>query len=332
MEHSKPIVTVVTATYRNFDHLPRTMRSVFSQTYPNIHYIITDDGSPDFEKDYIDDQVIKMNKNRIDITVLHHKENMGTVKNLNYAYKCGKGEYIINLSCGDAFFDDYVIDRIVCRFETTPCDVLVTTRILYRNDFEPICLLPHYDERNIIYQYKDGIDQYKAFIIGRFYDMASGSAMHFRKRIFEQIGYYDEKYKLWEDGPFLARYLQVSRLEYAYDIVSIWYEAGGVSDYRDKKKKQKISGTALKLFEDTRLFNAEDKLDRIDLFSFAERRMIRYRNLRFLYSFNNSLLRYLLYIFYFPEVISNLKYANARKQRYITDQKEITRILIKNER
>ena len=55
----KPLVSVVTATYRNFDHLKETMRSVFQQDYPCIEYIITDDGSAEFPADMVDELVEK---------------------------------------------------------------------------------------------------------------------------------------------------------------------------------------------------------------------------------------------------------------------------------
>lgn len=38
--------------------------------------------------------------------------------------------------------------------------------------------------------------------------MASGSSTYMRKDFWESMGHFDEKYKLWEDGPFLKR-LQV---------------------------------------------------------------------------------------------------------------------------
>lgn len=326
MNDKCPGVTVITATYKKFDHILQTIKSVLSQTYSNIQYIITDDGSPNFPESMINSLNQKWNIKSFEILIIHHKKNMGTVKNLNYAFKHAKGDYFINLSCGDVFFDEMVIEKIVDRFCVTQCDVLVTSRILYSNNFNPICLLPHFDERKIIFKYRTGIEQYKAFITSRSYDMASGSAMYFSSKILKQLGYYDERYLLWEDGPFLAKYLQIGKLEFAYDIISIWYEAGGISDLYDKQKANiKTYATSLKLMEDTRLFIMSEKVERLDLFTYREKRLIHYQNLRMIC--NNSIIRYFLYMFYFPELLSSLCYNRKRQNRYKKDQVEISRIL-----
>lgn len=60
------------------------------------------------------------------------------------------GEFILNLSCGDVFFETCTVTRIVKRFIDTNCRVLVTSRIQYNETYKYQCLLPHYTERNII--------------------------------------------------------------------------------------------------------------------------------------------------------------------------------------
>jgi len=312
-----PIVTIITLTYRKFDKIFSTINSVFNQTYPNIEYIISDDGSEDFPRKKIDGYIEANCPHSLRCTVMQKKENVVTVKNFNDAYKKAQGEYLINLSCGDVFFDENVVKHIVERFSSTNSDVIVTSRILYRDNFIPMCFLHHFQERDIISLYKTGRDQYKAFITSRFYDMASGSAMYFSRKIIQEMNYFDEKYLLWEDGPFLAKFLQVGKLEYAYDIISIWYEAGGVS--------YKSSSPSVKLQKDTELFIKNEKMIHIDSFSFFDKRMIQYRNYRFLY--RTSPIRYLIYLVYFPELISCLLYSWKRKKRINNDLIEIKKII-----
>lgn len=325
MNNKKPVVTVVTATYRNFEHLFQTMLSVFEQSYPEIQYIITDDGSADFPENEIEEFIKTNNKKQYDVLVIHQAENLGTVKNLNSAYKQGKGEYFINLSCGDVFFDVNVVERIVNEFLTRNSDVIVTTRILYKGDFEPVCFLPHYEERQIIAKWKTGIEQYKAFITGMSYDMASGSAMHFSRKILETIGYFDERYVLWEDGPFLAKYLQIGKIDCAYDIISIWYESGGGSDTRSKSKKPAISVAKQKLLNDTILFDRYERKLRLDLLNRREKRIVDLRIKR--REYRDSKKRYLLNILYFPERLICKQYTVSRKKRYKKDIIEIGKII-----
>jgi len=42
-----PLVTVITAVYNRADLVDETIKSVLSQDYPNIEYIVLDDGSTD---------------------------------------------------------------------------------------------------------------------------------------------------------------------------------------------------------------------------------------------------------------------------------------------
>lgn len=329
MLRDTPLVTVVTLTYQNFEHLFQTIESVFKQDYQSIEYYISDDASKEFPREAIEGYIDANCPPNVSCYIVEHESNLGTVKNLNSAYKVAKGEYFINLSCGDVFFNERVVSKLVDRFLSTGCDVLVATRILYRGDFEPICLLPHYEEREIIDSYHTGIDQYKGFITSRFYDMASGSAMYYSKKILQKRGYFDERYTLWEDGPFIAKYLQIGRIECAYDIVSIWYEHGGVSSTELGLGVQSYD-LPEKLLVDAELFNKHEKMERMDLFTHKERRLIRYRNLRF--ELRNSPMRYLLYIVYFPELLSCLCYSKKRRARIAGDQIEIGRLLEKKAR
>lgn len=314
MSETLPIISVITATYSHFEKIYKTIDSVFAQDYINIEYIISDDGSEHFPKIDIENYINLHKPQNIECQIIHHTSNIGTVKNLNKAYKISKGKYIINLSCGDVFFQNNVISTIIYRFLDWKCDVLVTSRILYKDDFKPICFLPHYSERNIILRYSSGIEQYKALITSKFYDMASGSAMYFSRDIIEKIGYFDENYYLWEDGPFLAKYLLIGNLSFAYDIISIWYETGGVSSSSVDKASPKMQ-------KDIEWFIKNEKMAHFNLLNIREKRLTQYRNSRFL--LRNSYLRYILYLIYFPEFISFMIYSRKRKKRIKEDEDRI---------
>lgn len=318
MEYNQPLVSIITATYKKFDRLIDSINSVIAQDYSNIEYIITDDGSDDFPYSRIKNYLEQNSTSNISWNILRHERNVGTVKNLNDAYKSSKGKYIINLSCGDVFFENDVVSRICKRFADTRCDVLVTSRMVYSGDFQPLYLLPHYEERKIIEKFDSGLKQYRAFISSGFYDMASGSAMSFSRNIMDKIGYYDERYRLWEDGPFLAKFLLQGRLEFAYDIISIWYEGGGISSVN-------VANAHPQMRQDIDYFTKHEKLSHIDKLTIVEKRRLAYRNKRILKG--SRLQQLALYIIYFPEVLYFVHYTKSRKRHEKNDVRIIEQIM-----
>lgn len=318
-ERDFPLVSIVTATYMHFDKLYRTIDSVYMQDYPNIEYIITDDGSSNFPINMIEDYLASQHRANVKYQIIHHTKNCGTVKNLNNAYRQTNGTYVFNLSCGDVFFDQDVVKKLVERLQTTDGDVLVASRILYEGDFEPICFLPHYDERKIIESYSTNLLQYKAFITNRYYDMASGSAMYFSKRILTKLGYFDERFFLWEDGPFLSKYLTEYSLTFAYDIIAIWYETGGVSTVH--------TGTISSIMQaDIEKFHRIASLAHKDLLTLEEKRLVIFESKHFLWRRIKYRLCF-LNIFFLPEYFQRRKYNKRREKSFDNDRKMLNDFL-----
>ncbi|MES9869616.1 MAG: glycosyltransferase, partial [Sedimenticola sp.] len=46
-ERVSPLVTIITAVFNNASSVEDSLRSVLSQSYPNIEYIVVDGGSTD---------------------------------------------------------------------------------------------------------------------------------------------------------------------------------------------------------------------------------------------------------------------------------------------
>ncbi len=222
--------SVVTLTYAHFNHLKETVLSVCAQDYDDIEYIICDDGSKNFPEDHII-KWIEDNKgpNLKQYMVLRHEENVGTVRNINYAYSHASGDYFINLSCGDVFFEKCTISKIADRMKSDKAKMMVTSRLLYKGGFTPLGLVPHYSEREKLRRMITKEDQYKSHMKNGMYGMASGCVLCSSRAIMEELGYFDERYVLLEDGPLLAKYLKKYPLNYYPEMISIWYEQGGVS-------------------------------------------------------------------------------------------------------
>lgn len=88
-----PLVTIVTPTYNNAEYLSETIESVLSQTYPNIEYIVINDGSTDNTKEVLAEYSEKC-------TVIH-QDNVGQSATLNHGWAMAKGSILGYISSDD---------------------------------------------------------------------------------------------------------------------------------------------------------------------------------------------------------------------------------------
>lgn len=238
-----PLVTVFTMTYRNLKFMKDTILSVLRQTYSQIEFILADDGTIGFPLHEIETFIDENRReNIVCYEVFTQSQNVGTVKNANSIIGKAKGKYVFPLSCGDEFYENSTIEKIVTRFEATNCDVLCCRRLLCtEKELNPIRHMPATMYLNKIEKIDNKGEAYSAIVLQRFYEMASGAATYYTKKILCEMGGFDTGYRLWEDGPFYVQYLRRGgKLNFQYDIISIRYRDGGVSKSKNKYMVQDV--------------------------------------------------------------------------------------------
>lgn len=225
-------ISVIIPVYKRFEFLKDSLVSAFMQDFKSFEIIVADDGSPNFPQAEINRLIKENNKNNIKTTVLHPAVNSGTVRNLNNAIEQSNGELIVILAFDDAFYDSSVLSRISETFEREKCDILFTRRMQCDENLNPTNLFIPNDSQlaKIKKKLVNCESIYKRRIIVDDYDFGSGSAMYYRKQFFNDAGQYDTRYRLWEDGPFIAKVMRNGcKYCFNYNLVSIKYRAGGVS-------------------------------------------------------------------------------------------------------
>ena len=253
-EHKTPLVSIIIISYRNFSHIYEAIDSALMQDYSRIELIIADDGSEEFPEQEIKTYIDKHKRDNIeDILVYSNEKNLGTVKNLNTAHHKAKGEYILPIACDDCLYEPETTSMIVRRMEETGCGLLAASRLVMNADGKCRYYLPHLIHRKRLMKLTRE-KQYRMLVSGMFYAMFSGSSLAFRTSSFWNAGGYDEKYILWEDGPFMEKFLRTQRIEPAFDIVMIRYRLGGVS----------TGGGNPILEEDLKVYNQTDRICQLD--------------------------------------------------------------------
>lgn len=268
INNSKELVTIYVLTYKKFHHLYSNIDSILRQSYGNIELIISDDGSDNFPEEDVREYIEMNRRDNIScVIILANKENVGTVRHANNALKHANGKVLIPLACDDEFYSDDVVERIMNRYRERSFNILVTTRYGVDRRGQFLRYWPYREAQKIIESWSLA-EMYCAMAEARFLDFASGSVMTMTADFFRSVGPFDERYKYWEDGPFLLKTLRLGcNIETAYDIISIRYEqTEGISNSLELKNSL--------LASDTELFWQTDRQIAKDDYGYMHRRMM----------------------------------------------------------
>lgn len=221
---SNHLITVIVPTYRKFEFLRGTLHSIYRQDYSQIEILITDDGSDNYNEDMIRD-LIAESPGHILVRVIRHPQNLGTVKNLNYAIREAAGEFICFLGSDDMLFKDSTLSEGVALFSG---DTMVITGQMHmiNQDGSP------YEGSSFRYPSKTFYRMPPSFLY--FYLLSCGNIYSapgaiYRKSLFLQKGFYDEKFKYIEDFPYWAFLLRNAvPIKYIPQFL-VKYRLGGIS-------------------------------------------------------------------------------------------------------
>ncbi|MEZ9596451.1 glycosyltransferase [Shewanella sp. 10N.261.52.F9] len=216
---------IVTLIYNNYNSLIKTVNSVLEQDF-DYQYIIYDDGSSVLD-DSVISELFDLIVNRKNVTYIRKEENQGTVKAFNFCLLKTSCELIIPLSSGDVFYDHTSVKEIAFAFNKGNVNLVTYDCLVY--DEEPSkeigSLLPKKKDRALLQLSSEcilaHILQYGNFI--------SGARTSYRRSFIENLGYFDEDFRLLEDLPFYLKSLSKGTKIYHLSKVIIYYKTGGVS-------------------------------------------------------------------------------------------------------
>jgi len=178
--NKNPLVTVYTINRNYSKFLDKCIKSVISQTYKNIEYIIIDDGSTDNSHKILN-KYYKFNNVKI-----YFQKKSGLVKSINKAIKVSNGEYMIRLDSDDFLHLDAI-------------KILLKKLI----ELKASVIFPDYylvDEKdNILDRVKRHNFQKKVTLLNQ---PAHGACTMYKKSVFQEVGAYSKKYDC-QDGVYM---------------------------------------------------------------------------------------------------------------------------------
>jgi len=186
-----PLVSIVTPAYNQAEYLAETIDSVLAQDYPNIEYIVLDDGSTDSTPEILEQYGKKIIWGR-------HK-NIGQVLTLNKGWAMAKGEILGYLSSDDILYPGAIRklvemlaadESIVCVFPDS--DLIDShSRVVKKNVCRPFDLV-----ETIVLQ--------ECYI---------GPGALFRRADFDTVGGWKPNLKLAPDRDFWIQLAKYGRIE-----------------------------------------------------------------------------------------------------------------------
>jgi len=208
-------ITIITVCKNAQDTIEQTIKSVISQDYNNIEYIIIDGKSTDKTLD-----IVNKYKNKIK-TVISEPDN-GIFEAMNKGIKFSTGEIVNFLNAGDGFYKKSTISKVVELFKKHNSDIIYGDAILYdQNNPENNVLKSH--------KYVDGISLARWSICHQ--------ALFTKKNVFDKYGDFTNKYKINGDYEWLLRNILKNKTSFFYtNQVIVKYLIGGISWFGNRAK------------------------------------------------------------------------------------------------
>lgn len=201
------LISIITATYNAGEVLEDSIKSVLSQNYSNIEYIIIDGGSTDNTLNII-------NKYKESISYWISEPDCGIYDAWNKGIRLAKGDWIAFLGADDIYVPDAIssyVKLINCSNENTE---FISSRV------ELIDL--NKNKLRVIGKQWNWAD-FKIYM-----SVAHVGSMH-SKRLFKKYGNYDLDFKIVGDYEMLLRSKGELRARYL-DQVTVKMQLGGVSN------------------------------------------------------------------------------------------------------
>lgn len=210
-----PLVSILTIVRDSQDTLPGTIRSVLSQTYPNIEYIIVDGASTDGTL-----EVIKQFDDKIDLWI--SEPDRGTSEAMNKAISFARGDYVSWLASGDWFDADF-IDIAVKALLSSGADFVFGDLRIYKAD-----AVVQNVKGDVGYA-KSSKSEVRSSVFPAMITRTSPT-MVTRRGCFQEVGLFDLNYKIRNDFEWILRlHLHGGRGCYESRLIG-HFRLGGTSD------------------------------------------------------------------------------------------------------
>ncbi|WP_169737065.1 glycosyltransferase family 2 protein [Deinococcus pimensis] len=212
----KPKVSVITISYNSSQLIENTIKSVTSQTYRNVEYIVVDGLSDDGTRD-----ILKANRSKIHTLIC--EKDTGISDAFNKGIRASTGDLIIFMNCGDVFASDEIIEEIAHSYARLKWRWAIGRHRIVSNEGVVI----HTSQEIAVFSRRDYM------VLNKF----CHQAMAMERTVFEDFGLFNESYRIAMDFELILR-ISTKISPYMLDLMICDYLDGGLSAQSRKKTRE----------------------------------------------------------------------------------------------
>lgn len=205
-------ISIITITYNSAATVEDTIKSVVSQDYPELEYLIIDGKSKDKTLEIVDKY-----KDRISKVV--SEKDKGLYDALNKGISHATGDVIGMLHSDDLYSASNVISKVAAVFKKDPSVEGVYADLVFVN---------RNDTNKVMRVWKSGLYEEDAFKKGW---MPPHPTFFVRKEVYEKFGGFNTELKLSADYELMLRLIHKNKIKIAYlPEVIVKMRMGGISN------------------------------------------------------------------------------------------------------
>lgn len=228
-----PVVSVVIITYNSSIYVKDALESVKKQSYSKIELIVSDDCSSDNTVE-ICKKWLYDNKNRFErYHIIESDVNTGIPANCNRGVRACHSEWIKLFAGDDLLCSNCISDNMQYISEYPNALLLFSNFISFSTENGIIKLGKSLPEPSFLKAFNSCKTAHEQLKIYLSYGINITPSLFYKKSVVEEAGWFNERYKFFEDTPFLVEVLKAGiKLSYI-NVDTVYYRKDTCSVTRD---------------------------------------------------------------------------------------------------
>jgi alpha-1,3-rhamnosyltransferase len=242
---NNPLVSIIIITFNSSKYVLETLESAKAQTYENIELIVSDDCSTDDTVEVCRNWIEKNKERFVRTELITVPANTGIPANCNRGVKASNGEWVKLVAGDDMLHEECILRYIKFIKENNNIPQFLFSNVVRINSNSIIIDDDSKDDSNrwaIIFGSLSAAEQFKLLLKS---NKVWASTWMFSKDIYKIVHGFDERYKCYEDRPFM---LSVTR-----NGSKIFYVNTDGTLYRIHNNSVQTSKNILSCFEESKL-------------------------------------------------------------------------------